>query len=433
MNDQLLAHMKKFLGTHCSGDKPLLLGLSGGPDSLALLYLLVDCPAVNLHIAHIDHGWRPESRAEALQLAKLAEDLKLPFHLHTLEIPKGNSNLEADAREARLKFFSKVYQEIGSQALLLAHQADDQAETVLKRILEGSHLIHLPGIKSIGELQGMRVLRPLLSRRKKELEEWLNAKGLRGFQDLTNLDPRFLRGRMRTEILPELASSFGKEVSMNLVRLGRTLEEVSSELEKEVQPKLDQAKRGPLGVYLEIVDASTGLFRRLKNEILIKKFLEGEGVVLSHESFDTLVEQLQEGAANKTFLSNGRRLIVDRGILFIIEESLSWGDLVWEVSRIKPEKAWPASSWRDLWMGTGSAFLPDHEYEIIPPETHLSFPGSSPIKEWWQENRVPAFLRMLGPLLVKDGQIVHEFLSGRTKQLENCNSLLQLSLKLKIK
>ena len=130
MKDRLLQTVKNFLNSRSPLDSPLLLGLSGGPDSLALFHLLLETSSFvpfKLHVAHVDHGWREESSKEAQWLKSYVEKWGVPFYLKKLE---GCLNEEA-AREGRLSFFSSLYRELGCKALLLGHQGDDQAETVL--------------------------------------------------------------------------------------------------------------------------------------------------------------------------------------------------------------------------------------------------------------------------------------------------------------
>ncbi len=436
MHDSLISLVKKFLGQRLTPGRPLLLGFSGGPDSLALLHLLLECApdlSLNLHLAHIDHGWRPESAQEAELLAQYAEKQKLPFHLHRLE-DKSVSNLEAKGREERLKFFSEIYTKIDAQALLLAHQADDLAETILKKVLEGSHLLSLHGMKEVGQLDGMQIWRPLLSARKEELQTWLNDKGrLKGhlaIDDKTNYDPRFLRARMRIQIIPQLTESFGKEISANLIRLGNTLGELAAEIESEADLWLKNIQRGVLGSYLEIPETLSSL----KKDALVKKYLNQEGILLSHESYDALLTHLEAGAANRIFISNGpknKKIIVDRGILFIPSEGHSWTN--WEYT-FEPTSSIlaSASTWRDIWQGKAEVVLPQGDYELISPETTHLFPGGSPIKDWWQEHYVPAFLRPLIPVIGINGKVVHEFLTGKKISFSSCNSLYRICLKFKL-
>jgi len=214
--------VKDFLSIRLKKGAKLLLALSGGSDSLALLHLLIECRAsldFDLHIAHIDHGWREESLEEAKILEKLARSLRLPFHLHILkEIP--DKDRENQCRIQRLQFFSTLHKQYHFQALLLAHHADDQAETVLKRICEGASWRGLGGLLEEKEIDGLPIWRPLLSVRKKRLETYLSQKHLTPFQDKTNLDPAYLRGRMRSKIFPDLEVAFGKQIGNNLVKLG---------------------------------------------------------------------------------------------------------------------------------------------------------------------------------------------------------------------
>ena len=153
-----LPQVAAFLKEHWDGSSPLLLGYSGGPDSKALLYALLEAGVKNLHLAHIDHGWREESGAEAEALRGEAESLGCPFH--TVRLPKpGKGNWEDEARKGRLAFFQSLFQIEPFQALLLARQKEEQAETVLKRVLEGAQ--SRPGIEPAGRCEQMAGLRPL--------------------------------------------------------------------------------------------------------------------------------------------------------------------------------------------------------------------------------------------------------------------------------
>ncbi|MCH9703393.1 MAG: tRNA lysidine(34) synthetase TilS, partial [Chlamydiae bacterium] len=129
--------MKKI----CAGRGPLLLALSGGPDSMALLHLMRELNHP-FEVAHIDHGWREKSAEEAEKLQTLVNE---PFHLKRLE--KFSQNAEDQARRARLNFFRELCEKRGLEGVLLGHHADDQAETVLKRLFEGARLTKLSGLE----------------------------------------------------------------------------------------------------------------------------------------------------------------------------------------------------------------------------------------------------------------------------------------------
>ncbi len=306
MNDQILKTVKDFLKIHHEERKPVLVGFSGGPDSLALLHLLMDC-CCDLHVAHVDHGWRAESGEEADKLSRYVEELKLPFHLRRLQnIPMK----EGAAREARLSFFQELYVKLGCQAVALGHQGDDQSETVLKRVLEGASLTALKGIMAVSTLQGMQLWRPLLTVDKKSLMTWLEKRGLEPIEDRTNLDPRYLRGRMRTSILPELESHFGKEVSENLRRLGDSAGELGEYLARQLQKYETliiedwEEKRVDLSSYYP--------FEPLEIKTFLKKFSEKNNVFLSHAALQSLYEILEKGGLHRK-VGDGDRWVEVRG------------------------------------------------------------------------------------------------------------------------
>jgi len=298
--------VKHFLGIHYLPGRPLLLGFSGGPDSLALLHLLLGC-GVDLHVAHVDHGWRAESGEEAEMLKRDVEELKLPFHLKRLENVAMKEN---EARQARLGFFKEIYQKMGAQALVLGHHGDDQSETVLKRILEGASLSNLRGILPVSIIEGMEVWRPLLDATKAEIRAWLKTKGLKAIEDRTNLDPSYLRGKMRGAILPQLEDKFGKEVSHNLRRLGESARELSEYLSRKMEKyeslivEDGEEKRVDLSGYYPLEPVEIKVF--------LKKFSEKNKVFLSHDALQSLYEILEDGTLNKK-VGGGGRFVEVRG------------------------------------------------------------------------------------------------------------------------
>jgi tRNA(Ile)-lysidine synthase len=297
-----LKAVKDFLKLHHVHGRPVLVGFSGGPDSLALLHLLLNSGFdLDLHIAHVDHGWRRESAEEAVRLRYDVGLLGLPFYLRQLEnIPMK----ENEAREARLSFFQELYQKLDCQALILGHQGDDQSETVLKRVLEGASLFALKGIVAVSMLEGMQVWRPLLGTDKPSLRAWLEERGLKPIEDQTNFDPRYLRGKMRTTILPELEQHFGKEISGNLRRLGESAGEFADYLSRRLQKyealmiedheeeRIDLSSHYPL--------------EPVEIKAFLKKFSEKNKVFLSHAAVQTLYEILEDGTLHRKVGGGGR-------------------------------------------------------------------------------------------------------------------------------
>src|SRR5690606_6954338 len=143
---------------------------------------------------------------------KLALEKGIVFHLRTLDPKRLKGNLEAACRHERQQFFKELCLKYGYQAVMLAHHKEDQAETVLTRVLEGNSLASLQGMKEVTEIQGVTYLRPFISMPKKEITRFVEDYQLTPFEDPTNKDTRFMRANMRANIIPSLTKEYGKEV-----------------------------------------------------------------------------------------------------------------------------------------------------------------------------------------------------------------------------
>jgi tRNA(Ile)-lysidine synthase len=194
--------------------------------------------------------------------------------------------------------------------LVLGHHGDDQSETVLKRILEGASLSALRGILPVSNLEGMQVWRPLLDANKALISSWLKEKDLKAIEDRTNLDPSYLRGKMRTSILPHLEGQFGKEVSGNLRRLGESARELSEYLSRKIEKyesliiEDKEEKRVDLSGYYPLEPFEIKAF--------LKKFSEKNKVFLSHAALQSLYEILEEGTLHRK-VGAGDRFVEVRG------------------------------------------------------------------------------------------------------------------------
>jgi len=183
-------------------DATLVLAVSGGPDSMALLHGAAAAGRWDLVIAHLDHGLRPDSADDARFVADAAAALGLPCEVRRTDVgalarDEGRS-IEDAGREARYRFLADVAPD-GALAAT-AHTLDDDAETVLLNLLRGSGLAGVAGIPG----RRGRIVRPLLGERRSRLRELLDAAGLAYRIDPSNADPGFGRNRVRAELLPLL-------------------------------------------------------------------------------------------------------------------------------------------------------------------------------------------------------------------------------------
>ena len=307
------AVFSEFLRAYLPYRPRLLLGLSGGPDSMALFRLLV-AEAYPFEVAHIDHGWRPESRQEAEELERICRSERVVFHVKRLKtFPE--KNREDEARRARLAFFKQIVDKVDLAGLLLAHQADDQAETVLKRLFEGASLPKLRGLAPQVELEGMRVYRPLLKVRKADLLKWLEEREIPYFQDSTNLDSQFLRGRLRETLMPFLSSHFGKQVTPSLCRIGEAAVELGEFLEEQMQPYISRIRQSEAGVAWDFApDPPTSSFLW---KAMIRSLFDSQRMALSNAVLATILDHLQKGSCHKCLNVGGQTVRIHRKELSI--------------------------------------------------------------------------------------------------------------------
>ncbi|QGY01375.1 tRNA lysidine(34) synthetase TilS [Methylobacterium mesophilicum SR1.6/6] len=180
--------------------RAVLLAVSGGPDSSALMHAAAALahPGTSLRVATVDHGLRPTSGDEVEGVARAADRLGLPHTTLRWTGPKPGSGLQDAAREARYALLSSQAAAIGAGLVLTGHTRDDQAETVLMRLAAGSGLAGLAGMRAERNLAPEIVLgRPFLHLPKATLVAWCEARGIPVLRDPTNADPRFARGRLR--------------------------------------------------------------------------------------------------------------------------------------------------------------------------------------------------------------------------------------------
>lgn len=305
---KLNEYIKKFFNQSVASQEPFLLGLSGGPDSMALFYLLLSLKEeshFNFSVAHVNHHWREESDFEAKKLEEIVESHGVVFHLLDLNPSEFQGNIESYCRNLRLQFFKDLSHQYGYKAIILGHHKDDLAETVLKRLFEGAVLSKMQGLKKETELNGLKVLRPLLDFKKSEILDWLKEKNISFFNDKTNEDLKYLRARCRHEILPFLNQTFGKEVTGSLYRLSIQ----SQELEEYLEWKFSLSKNQIIRDKNRLVFDFSSFESSFEIKAILRKIVEEAGFYLSYSIIDQATIFIKTGATNKSFFMKGRKLI----------------------------------------------------------------------------------------------------------------------------
>lgn len=203
----------------------LLVAVSGGPDSVALLHLLCASvaprQALRLSVAHVHHGLRAEAEDDARFVEEMAARLGLAYLLSRVDVPARvaatGESVEEAARHLRYAALAEMAREAGAAVVVTGHTADDQAETVLMRVLRGAGVAGLAGIPA----KRGQIVRPLLPIRRSEIEAYVRRHGLPFRTDGSNACTDFTRNRLRLELLPLLEAAYAPRLRERLVQLGQ--------------------------------------------------------------------------------------------------------------------------------------------------------------------------------------------------------------------
>ncbi|MDI3534385.1 MAG: tRNA(Ile)-lysidine synthase [Thermosediminibacterales bacterium] len=235
MLNKVVETIKKY-NMISSGDR-IIVGVSGGPDSICLLHVLSKLKHkfnISLYVAHLDHMFRDEeSRNDALFVKEVCQKLQIPLIMETIDVPayikKTRLSPEVAARKVRYEFYERALTKVKGNKVALGHNQDDQAETVLMRLLRGSGTQGLAGIEPVR--QG-RYIRPLLYISRFEIENYLKQNKISYRIDKTNLEAVYYRNRIRLELIPYLEAEYNPNIKSVLARTAEIIREDNSYLEK---------------------------------------------------------------------------------------------------------------------------------------------------------------------------------------------------------
>lgn len=414
------------MARHTSLHSPCVVGFSGGVDSSALLHLLYKS-GVRCHVVHVDHGWRQESAVEAVLLGQRVAAMGLPFSCYRLRTCPHGENSEDWSRRERMACFSSAAAASGTDTILLAHQADDQAEVVLKRVLEGASVLKFRGMRPVEKRGGLTILRPLLSIRRQRLLDYLHEESIPYLTDPTNADTHYTRARMREQIFPFLRSTFGKEFDSSLLRIA----EEAVHLDQYVQ---EEAARRFL-----VSEGNGCAFAAVQGEeepvpFLVRSLVDG---LQKRVGLPSLSRQQVEGIA-RTFCespSSTRRFLIGKGGVIVergwmaafrtfpepIHPTVCCGqegrctigawDVSWALAAATPGQP---NDWNPLFSGTRLTWqIPPHPFTVCPSNDQLL----RQLKQAARCRPSRASLRPYVPALVQSFRLVADPLSGYTTPL----------------
>jgi tRNA(Ile)-lysidine synthase len=223
----------------CDPVTPVLVAISGGRDSVALLHLLREAGFSELILCHLNHGLRgDESIGDAAFVRRLAKKHGIKCEIDSEDVAalaeKGRISTETAAREARHAFLLRMAEKYDVWAVLLAHHAEDQAETILANLCRGSGLAGLSGMHAVQRLDsGLHLVRPLLHVRRSEIDAYLKSKRFKFREDSSNTSLKHRRNRLRHEALPLLNAIFARDVVPQMLRLGSLAERDDDALHRQ--------------------------------------------------------------------------------------------------------------------------------------------------------------------------------------------------------
>ncbi|MFH1552568.1 MAG: tRNA lysidine(34) synthetase TilS [Candidatus Omnitrophota bacterium] len=262
------------------GDR-VLAAVSGGADSVCLLKALLDMRkglGIEVIAANMDHGIRgKESEADSDFVKSLSEKFKLKYVHKKVNLASGRGkggSFEEQAREKRYAFFRKAAMENKCNVIATGHTMDDQAETILMRVIYGSSLAGITGIPPFRTEGALRIVRPLIRVERRDILDFLDKDGLEYTEDSTNLDVKYLRNKVRHEVLPFL-EKYNPRLRRSLVNLSDTLREdllfISTEKEKIIKKHAPGGGSAVCGIKIKDIILQPKTLRKEIFKVLFKR------------------------------------------------------------------------------------------------------------------------------------------------------------------
>jgi len=335
----------------------VLVGVSGGPDSVALLQALITLTPkfdLRLGIAHLNHGLRqPESDSEAQFVASLAGKFDLPFYIQKVDVRKfqidNKLSLEEAARQLRYNFYWETASQNGFNKIALGHHCDDNAELILMNLFRGSGPLGIAGIPPKRE---EKIVRPLMRSKRTDIVEFLESEEIEYVADRSNLDPKYLRNRIRHHLIPLLQTSYNPKISETLNRLASILSLEEKWIDDIVQPIFNAAvvtaQENRLGLFVPKLDGiHPAALKRVLRKAIEK--IKGDLRRIAYIHIESATRLLEKEPGNWSLdLPDRVRIWRQESVLFISKEAKALRDL-----KLKPSSDEPLA----------------FEYRLTRPET----------------------------------------------------------------
>ncbi|MGJ7044163.1 tRNA lysidine(34) synthetase TilS [Thermoanaerobacterium thermosulfurigenes] len=286
------------------GDK-IVVGVSGGPDSICLLNLLLEIKErykLKLFVVHVNHMLRgADADSDALFVEKFCKGINIPFFLFKEDVrryaeEKGLSE-EAAGREIRYSAFNKVLKEVGGNKIAIAHNKNDVAETVLLNILRGAGTTGLVGIKPVNGC----IIRPLIQTKRREIIDYLNSKNLEFVEDVTNKEDAYRRNRIRLKLIPFIEEYFDIDMVENLYRTSQIVLDDEDYLSRESEKIFNEIADIDNGNVKLDIDGIKKLHSSIKRRVirLAYKKLKGDFNQLAFKHVEDVLDIMDKQTSSK--------------------------------------------------------------------------------------------------------------------------------------
>ena len=227
-----------------SGDK-IVIGISGGPDSVCLLHILSRLKEkldIELYAAHLNHQIRGiEAQKDAFYVSNLCDEMGITFFIKSINVPeyceKNGLTIEEGARKLRYEMFDEIRINTKSNKIAIGHNLNDQAETILMRIMRGTGL---QGLKGIDYIRDNIIIRPILDIDRRDIEEYCKQYKLNPRIDESNLENIYTRNKIRLDLIPYMKENFNPNLTESIVRMGNSLRSDNDYIENEALNKFKE-------------------------------------------------------------------------------------------------------------------------------------------------------------------------------------------------
>ena len=413
----------------------IVVGVSGGPDSLSLLYALFylkDELDFTLHVAHLDHKFRGvDSATDASFVEEHARRLDIAFTTESIDVPNiiriNKLSSEDGARKIRYEFYDRVAAKVGAAKVALGHNADDQAETMLMRFFRGagSH-----GLSGIPKVRDGKYIRPLLSSSRSEIEKFLSELRLSPRQDLSNQKPIYLRNKIRLELLPLLEAEYNPNIKNVLCRTSEILQSESELLDKIAEENLSTCV---INCHPSIIEINIDNFK--KQHLAIQRRIlrlcianvAGNICYVCFERIESILNLISNGKPNCTLILPHNVEVIKSYDKLIIRKTTSDGDFtefeyelnvpgITELPRLKSVIVTKVDG--NFTVESQNRFQEVFDFEKIKQPLRvrnrrhgdrfqpLGMCGEKKLKDFFIDTKVPKKLRDRIPILVSDDEIL---------------------------